>query len=57
MIVHQYYRPNSPAVVADPVYVYDHRGLRVRKDSLSSTEVADQEAVPTITLDLQEEGV
>ena len=57
MIVHQILLSNSPTVVADPVYVYDHRGLRVRKDSLSNSEVADLEAVPTITLDLQEEGV
>ena len=39
--------------VPDPVYVYDHRGLRVRKDSLPSSEL---EAPPTIVVDPQEEG-
>ena len=47
-----------PTEVPDPVYVYDHRGLRVKKDSLPSSETGNElETTPTIVLDPQEEGI
>ena len=50
--------PPPPTEVPDPVYVYDHRGLRVKKDSLPSSETGNElETTPTIVLDPQEEGI
>ena len=42
--------------MSDPVYVYDHRGLRVKKESLSSSDIVEPETTPTIVVDSQEEG-
>lgn len=33
----------SPKSSGDPEYVYDHRGLKVRKDSLPRVRPAEQE--------------
>ena len=45
-----------PPPPPDPMYVYDHRGLRVGKDSLpTSSKTNDQETTPPVITDLQEE--